>query len=114
MTQLQDDLDAIIVLLDSPKKWTRIYFAKDASGNRCDPQSVHAVCWCIGGAILAVCGESKIVSNNQEVNSRTLNVCREIRKYIPKDVTIDKWNDTPGRTFDDVRHVLNAALNGSP
>jgi len=43
-------------LLDSPEKWTTGELARDKDGNKCDPLSPEAVCWCIEGAYRRVYG----------------------------------------------------------
>jgi hypothetical protein len=110
MTQLQDDLSAVLVLLDSPAKWTKGKLARDAEGNRCPIWSKDAVCWCIRGA----CGKIAGITSTEDLyygNLRFLNLMGEIGIYLPMP-NIARWNDDPDRTIEDIQGVLHATLDG--
>jgi hypothetical protein len=99
MTQLQDDIRAVMALLDEPRKWTKGAFARDANCNQTPSKGIYAACWCLTGACIAVTSDS----------SRERNLLHAIGEYI-EDVTIIVWNDAPERTFEDIHAILNKAL----
>jgi hypothetical protein len=109
MTQLQDDLSAVLVLLDSPAKWTQGKFARDVDGERCSAWNMGAVCWCLMGACCKIAG----ITNTEDLyygNPRYKRLLGEIGLYIPN---VREWNDEPERTFEDIQGILHAALDGT-
>ena len=81
-------------LLDSPEKWTTGELARDKDGNKCDPLSPEAVCWCIEGAYRKVNGFVKI----------DLHVGRSLMELLRLDESPFAFNDS--HTFEEVRQVL--------
>lgn len=78
-------------LLSAPSKWTRHKLARNRDGVPCPPDSIHACCWCISGAVLK-CYESTQGSI----------VFEKISVYINAP-GIAVWNDDRSRTFRDIQ-----------
>jgi hypothetical protein len=106
MTQLQNDLRAVMALLDSPEKWTKGEYARDANGKPCPAWSEDAICWCLEGAC------SSILPRTLDWHPRYRRLERELEKYLPL-LGLVEWNDEPERTFEDIQEVLHAALEGA-
>jgi hypothetical protein len=81
-------------LLSDSSKWTQGASARDARGYSLDPREPNAVCWCITGA-LCVCYKD---FNERTNKVKTLNDVLKSRAPY--------WNDTPGRTYDEVVTLL--------
>ena len=82
-------------LLSDPSKWTRGTYARNASGQRCPPKSAEAVCFCAVGAI------DRVYSAHSNAENRLDEAVRELGYD-----SIVYWNDTPKRTFAEVRDLL--------
>jgi hypothetical protein len=98
MTQLQDDIRAVMALLDTPEKWVKGAFARDVNGDQTPSRGTYAVCWCLTGACIAV---------TTDISSER-HLLHAIGKYT-EHRTIS-WNDAPERTFEDIHAILNKAL----
>jgi len=86
-------------LLDAESKWTQKSEARDINQSPALFDHPAAVCWCFVGAIFC-CYERDTAD---EV------MCR-VYRYLgltdrPTVYGIVKWNDAPGRTFEEVRTV---------
>jgi hypothetical protein len=117
--ELRADLRAVLALLDSPEKWTKGEMARDSSGHRCFANRPNAACWSLPGAIMAVTEDREMKIMNyifvEQFRQRNLDVLIELRKYIPqipKRQNIYSWHEAPERTFEDIRDILNKALDG--
>ena len=84
----------IQTLLDSPEKWTRGWYARDAEGTACIAEDHKAACWCLLGAI-RVC--------YPDFEERIAVEC-QVRQHIGP--FVDVWNDAPNRTFEDIRELV--------
>lgn len=61
--------------ISDPNRWTREVAARDGHGIPCDPDQPEAACWCLVGAIVAVCPNDQAARNQAYVLLRapTLN-----------------------------------------
>ena len=83
------------------KGWCQRAMAKDSLGGHMDPQSPYAVRWCLVGAVLG----STDLSVNTRV--RVLDAIQDVTGCrFPS-----TWNDTPGRTQEEVLAVLDTAID---
>jgi hypothetical protein len=71
------------------------FFAKDANGDSCNSTDKNAVCWCPLGAIFAAYPDREQIL-----------VIGKLQKHL--DSGIMQWNDTPGRTKEEVIAALEA------
>lgn len=83
-------------LLDSPNKWTQGACARDASGAPVMVNDPNAVCWCPMGAMIK-CYPAPLTGHVMVAPWRKL---QEAVGNVPQ------WNDTNGRTYEEVFAVL--------
>ena len=83
-------------LLSGPEKWTQKALARGASGELEDLYSQSAVQWCLMGA-MARCYPGSADEIRKKVRVRLFG-----RQYG----LISRWNDAPGRTFEEVRALV--------
>ncbi len=79
------------------KGWCQESFAKTKTGNIVYGDDPAAVCWCLDGAIDAACG--RLHSDEKE------NITAKLREKIDNYIG---WNDTPGRTQQEVIDLLES------
>lgn len=91
-------------LLDSPDKWTKGAYARNAAGNECLPIADEACCWCLRGAFIRCYADTK----TGEAAGRKLLVALNALddKYKGR---ITMFNDNPSTTFEDIRRLLELA-----
>lgn len=80
-------------LLTGPDKWTQGWNARDIDGFSKHHDGVRAVCWCLHGAIWKCYGP---------LDGRRVCDKVEHRLHVP----LTHWNDSPNRTFDEVRRLV--------
>lgn len=86
-------------LLDRPERWCQGALARDGTtGAECDPHSEFATCWCVLGAV-SVCYPE------HDQHSRAVEAMR-LAIYRVKRGQVGIWNDAPGRTFEEVRELV--------
>jgi hypothetical protein len=87
-------------LLTDSSRWTKWAYGRDASGRPTHPRNEDAVKFCVIGAIMR--------AYQGEEFDRAL---RAVERAIPRrwGKRVSDWNDYHGRTFDQVRRVLEAA-----
>lgn len=97
-----DVLERAANRLSKPGAWTQGHNARNAEGHVTVPSSEAAICWCMGGAILAESGGSKARA-----------AFDIIRKVLPPQPSahdpIAAFNDAPERTQQEVVQVLREA-----
>ena len=81
-------------LLTDESKWTQGFDARSKSGRRVDWESRAAVRWCLLGAVYYCYGTDKDYARVFDL------IKGEVGPYIAT------WNDTSGRTFADVRALI--------
>ena len=86
-------------LLDSPEKWTKRAFAKDADGRHVNEQSDRAVCWCLAGAVWRCYGCGPEADEAFE----------KLWKHVALHGAVSKFNDHYTTIFEDIRRVVLAA-----
>ena len=85
-------------LLDSPEKWTTKVGQKDKDNNHVDVGDLSACKFCIYGAI------RHCYRHDQKDSELIGKVLKELKFIDTKELFL--WNDSPERTFDDVRNLL--------
>lgn len=78
-------------LFNDKKKWTQYHSARDSKGFPCKPTASAAVCWCLSGAI------QRCYPHEWRKIDRRLIV--DVNDYI-------SWNDSPDRTFEEVKALV--------
>ena len=89
--------------LDNSSKWTQGESARDLNGNKTDPFSPDAVCWCLYGLV------NKCYHKEDGTDDELFDVLLEIDRHVIKrhnKVWGYQWNDAPERTWEDVRNLL--------
>jgi hypothetical protein len=109
---VRDVLIAARALIERPEKWSvgRGMSARDASGEKCDPQSPTAVSWCGYGAVFAVLSTEHIDSGEYLVAIRLLDAACPTKAFC-------YWQDTVAHpvmlaAFD--RAIAAATAEGTP
>lgn len=82
-------------LLTDEKKWTQNSNAKDKNNYKINPLNDNAVSWCLIGAVIK-CYDKKPIDIRAKIIQK-LEESIKTRLYL--------WNDTPGRTFNEVREL---------
>lgn len=88
-------------LLSGPEKWTQGVPAMDAAGDLVLPTDPRACCWCLRGAIER-CYKPEWCQAVEAAYIRELYGSSK-RKLVE---CLSVWNDSPQRTFADVRKLL--------
>lgn len=84
-------------LLSDESKWTQGASAKDKFGNPTSVFDATTVCWCIGGAF------TRCYSNaSTEEQTSIITKLQDIMGVY----CIPKWNDSPERTFVEVKALV--------
>lgn len=110
-------------LLNDPSKWTREAYARNANGEAITARSPDAVCWCLTGALLRVfsTADTRYGSRDLQLAEAEEKLYEALRtepdweKYRAdrrkdRDVfNLAAWNDAFGRTFADVRRLVEQA-----
>ena len=104
MNQLLEDLKAARELLVQ-KGWNQRHIARDAEGKRVDATDPSAVSYCMVGAVGCIAE-----STGSRPNQREMDMTRTLRNHMNSNFVIS-FNDTPGRTFDEVLEVFDKAIN---
>lgn len=82
---------------NSPSKWCKGTYARDANGHRVDSLSPDAVCWCLRGAMRKCFGSANPLWSAIAYKLQTHpEVCNS---------GIADWNDAPDTTYEDVVRV---------
>ncbi len=81
-------------LLTDESKWTQHLYARDANGVTTDLSGPYATCWCLVGALERCYGMTPEFS---------LAYTRLARRTVNG---VTEWNDTPTRTFTEVRALV--------
>lgn len=89
-------------LLIDETKWIQGNWARNSKGARINCMSPDAACWCLAGA-LRRCYHA--------TDSKDDSVLRQIWNRVDATLTdlgcdAIAWNDTPSRTFADIRHLI--------
>ncbi len=61
-SEIVKKLKEVRALLTPKKNWTQGFTARDKNGRRTTVNSDNAVCWCLGGALIKICKDSKVLS----------------------------------------------------
>jgi len=98
---MKEYLDQLDTLLSDESKWTKDAWARDANGDRCQPNSKNAVCWCLVGAL------TKIAKDRSDTVLHTIFKLTTGRRFGLNAVV--RWNDAKKRTFADVKALIAKA-----
>jgi hypothetical protein len=104
-------------LLSEPSKWTQSTSARDSDGNPTALDGPRAACWCLHGAIIRANKEladgdpSKLEDSEPECEEAedALDACLMDSFPVAPKGYVD-FNDRPGTTFEDVKHLLRCAI----
>lgn len=102
---MRDTLIAARALIDTPDKWLKGHWARDADGGQVFPTNPDAVCYCLVGAIRACDGGTP-------VRSLVATVIEELFDSRFYQTTV--FNDHPTTTHADVMRVLDTAIERAP
>ena len=92
-------------LLSSPEKWCQGSNARDIHGDSCDIFFERAACFCVIGAVLRCWPED--YSRDEDSNAALDLIASRLPEAVGSTGTkLSRWNDTEGRTFDEVRTLL--------
>lgn len=90
-------------LFSEPSRWTQHTYARDAATRRCSARSDSAVCWCLTGALVKCYGGDVTRYAEAEDKVRRALTARGEAHYIVE------WNDSPLRTFAEVKALVEQA-----
>lgn len=106
-------LTGTLKLLDKPKRWTQRANARTSpdGGGLTAATDAAATCWCLGGAIYKVAADLMPTAN---VRVRSL-VMMDASEALFPDAddpaeTLVNWNDSPDRTYSEVRDLLVSTI----
>jgi len=93
-------------LIDTPSKWCRDSYARDAAGEKiklvCDPRVVS---WCIMGALRAVA--LRCTDRRWET---TYTACSDVVRRVSSPSDFVKFNDDPATTHADIMALFDRAI----
>lgn len=88
-------------MLKSSKQWMQGAWARTKTGRETSWDNRYACCWCVDGAI-AKCYKSR------DARAAARAALRRV-VGVEEDWCLWGWNDTPGRTFAEVRAAVREA-----
>jgi hypothetical protein len=101
-SQLRQDLRAVRALFSGPERWTQNDFARAADGVPVHPLHEDACQWCLAGAF-------QTLRDNYRITE-----CRDVIWALLPNEALVSWNDDPARTFGDIIHLLDRAIEEAP
>ncbi len=121
------DNESIVYMLEQglgrvKQGWCQLQAAFDRDGDFAYPDSPDAVCWCVTGALLSLHPDDYLFANRSQYMVEMWKLCFEILAIPltkPQDVhpaewtpqgQLEGWNDTEGRTVEDVVELYETAL----
>ena len=94
--------------------WTQDAFGRDATGEKCPARSESCACWCLVGAIQAVCPSPSTRGAVYERLATVLGVAVDYSDSSSGDTHNDgqiiEWQDAPARTHAEVLAALDKAI----
>jgi hypothetical protein len=93
-------------ILSDSSKWTQGVMARNKRGDPTWPEYKNAVAWCLYGALIRAYGLGEGQDEALAVRRAISSICNGFDSTYG---SIECWNDDPGRTFDDVKRVLEEA-----
>jgi hypothetical protein len=93
-------------ILSDESRWTQGAAARNKRGELCSVLSPDATRFCILGAMARVYRSKHAM---RECERRVADAIAAFGGRITYAIEIGDWNDDPGRTFDDVRQVIEKA-----
>lgn len=95
-------------LLNTPDRWTKKAFARDAKGVKVSPGSYNATCWCLAGAL------SRIARDIPECTSVAETEALEyLEKQIKRKVFSPKtnlWLFNDSAKYEDIINLLDSSI----
>lgn len=92
----------IAAMFCSAKHWTRGTFARRIDGSECLPRSIHAVCWCLSGALTEVYTKPGDQFRARQRLEETIGTTYG-------HIGLVRFNDTNDRTIEEIRQVVREA-----
>jgi hypothetical protein len=89
-------------ILTDPSKWTQNAWARNSQGEHVYHADADAICFCSLGAV-------ERAGRNLNASDEAISEAYAAVVRATGALTIAKWNDAPGRTFDDVIDVFKKA-----
>jgi hypothetical protein len=93
-------------ILTDQSCWTQGAMARNRRGDLTGAEYVSAVSWCLMGALIRAYGRVKGLDRAMDVRRAIRGICKS---FYATYGSIESWNDEPGRTFDEVRQVIEKA-----
>ena len=94
-------------IVSQPGAWTQGRTARDKDGAAVASHTPEAVCFCAIGAINRAAFEASTDWAGSDLAYAMLS--RQLRSDMPEALGVATWNDTPGRTQDEVANLLRRA-----
>lgn len=88
-------------LLTPAGAWLQGRYAQTEDGFACQVHDRNAVCWCLVGASLTL-----------DSTAGAEYAIRDFLNLVPSGNNLIFWNDTPGRTQDDVLAAIDGTIAG--
>jgi hypothetical protein len=88
--------------------WTQHADARDADGSPVRPWDTRAASWSLLGALVAAVECIAAVEGEQAAISELAHTCIQLADFLDAD-SLEQWNDSPGRTSNDVLAALDRA-----
>ena len=79
-------------LIAKPEAWTKVFFARDATGKQAQANSPRAVCWCIFGALERAAID--IHASDEAHNAAAEELDKQLRAQGSPSPTVVDFNDT--------------------
>lgn len=98
---MPNEFKTVAELLADPKRWTKNYSARDATGTPCMVEDKCAVRWCLYGALTKIYGE------NAQAFAKAIDALT--RNNLIRVYSITGWNDNEFRTHAEVLRVVQEA-----
>jgi hypothetical protein len=89
-------------LLSEPHRWTTRFLARNGAGQRVEPTSPAAVCWCLNGALSKVAAQAEWEQIQEAWKALTMAATGD-------QVSVGLWNDDPHRTHAEILDALDRA-----
>ncbi len=103
-------------LLSNESKWTKGVYARNADGAGVSSNAETAVSWCLLGALNHCYNSGELPKSLREAETAiyqallTLpDVAAEMQLFGDSMPNPARWNDAPGRTFADVKRLVEQA-----
>lgn len=114
--ELKEILEKAKCLIDTPEKWIKNVFARDATGKPVAPEDTTATCFCLMGAYRRAASSSHSALPIGVAYQAIYQAIPSLTKYA-KYASLPNFNDSPETTHADVMKILDqtiSQLKGTP